>query len=153
MARRSRKHNTSTRAKVSAFQKLESWIERHLRHVLIGMLLVNLIFSLALFEPKPHTGGDNASYILLAESILRSGDGYSQGYRPVAPEPHTQYPFGYPLLLSPLSALFGRNILDFKFLSLAMILGSVALFSMLIRPLFAPLQWAALTLAAAVNPI
>lgn len=120
---------------------------------MIGMLLVNLIFSLALFEPKLHTGGDNASYILLAESILRSGDGYSQGYRPVAPEPHTQYPFGYPLLLSPLSALFGRNILDFKFLSLAMILGSVALFSMLIRPLFAPLQWAALTLAAAVNPI
>lgn len=153
MTRRSRKKKNLTRVKHSAYQRLEMWVKVHARHLLIGILALNLLFSLVLFEPKPHTGGDNAAYILLAESILRSGDGYAEGYRSVAPEPQTQYPFGYPLLLSPLSALFGRNILDFKLLSLAMILGSVALFSILIRPLFAPLPWAALTLAAAVNPV
>ncbi len=120
---------------------------------MIGMLLVNLIFSLALFEPKLHTGGDNAGYIMLAESILRLGDGYSEGYRPGPPVPHTQYPFGYPLLLTPLVALFGRNVLAFKFFSLALAVGSVALFSLLIKTIFRPVQWGVLTLAIAINPV
>ena len=117
------------------------------------MLAVNLFFCLALFDPKPHTGGDNASYIILAESILRAGDGYSDNITPGTSQPHTQYPFGYSLLLTPVVLLFGRSVVAFKFFSIALALGCVALFSLLVKPMLRPVQWAVLTLALALNPV
>jgi len=134
-------------------KKLESWIGENRRLVLNVILGGNLFLCLALFDPKPNCGGDNAVYITLAESILRPGDGYSLSFTPGEPKPYTLAPFGYPLLLAPFSALFGRNLIVFKLISLVFTIGSVALFALLIRPLFAPLTWAALTMAAAFNPV
>lgn len=48
--------------------------------------------------PAPHTGGDNASYIALARSLLDLGE-YREIYDPLAP-PHTQYPPVFPGILA-----------------------------------------------------
>ena len=133
-------------------KKLEAWIEKNRRLVLTVILGVNLFLCLALFDPKPYCGGDNAYYTILAQSLLQTGDGYSTYIATGIPEPFTIFPFGYPLILAPLIALFGVNLLLFKFLSLAIAMGSVILLSVLVRPLLSPLQWAVLTLAVAVNP-
>ena len=131
---------------------LEIWIEKNSRWVLLVILGINLSLSLALFDPKPDCGGDNAEYIFLAESIFRPGDSYKATYAPDESEIHKRFPFGYPLLLAPFSALFGRNLIVFKLISLVFTIGSVALFSLLIRSRFVPLIWATLTLAIALNP-
>jgi hypothetical protein len=48
-------------------------------------------------------GGDDAEYVLLANSLARF-DGYASGWYPGPPVPHTQYPPLFPLLLAPLVA-------------------------------------------------
>ncbi len=156
MTRRSRKKNAPAAAaplSASHGKRLESWIKEHTRQIMLASLALNLLACLALFDPKPHTGGDNASYIILAESILRPGDGYSDNITPGAPKPHTQYPFGYPLLLSPAVWLFGRNVVVLKLFSIALAVGSVAIFSALAGRLLPPAAWAGLTLAVALNPV
>lgn len=155
MSRRSRKkiprRTGSASSPLSA--RLESWIGSNRRRVTIVSLILNLLLCLALFEPKLHTGGDNANYIILAESILKTGDGYSQHISPGPPQPQTLYPFGYSLLLAPVVALLGPNVLALKALSILFSLGVVLLFSLLAWRLTGPLPWAGLTLAVAVNPV
>ncbi|HUU29852.1 MAG TPA: hypothetical protein VM123_18775 [archaeon] len=155
MARHSRKKAARAARPQSAspLKRLESAVKKHRKHIYAASMLVNLLLCLALFDPKPHTGGDNATYIILAESILRSGDGYSDTITPGEPKPHTQYPFGYPLLLAPLVALVGRNLVLLKLFSVLLAVASVALFSRLVERLAPPLAWAGLSLAAASNPV
>ena len=133
-------------------ENIESWLKAHPRRFLALILGVNLFFCIMLFDPKLHTGGDNAYYIKLAESILIPGDGYSSNIAPGGPKPHTHFPFGYPLLLAPMVALFHGNVVGLKLFSMALALGCVFLFYTLSRGLFPPLQWAALNLAMALNP-
>jgi hypothetical protein len=77
-------------------------------------LLLYIVLSILLFDPKLFTGGDNAVYIILAESIAK-GSGYKNIYIPEQ-TPHTQYPFGFPLLLSLFVLIFGTNVIALKFL-------------------------------------
>lgn len=80
---------------------------------LSAVLLIYTILSILLFDPKLFTGGDNAVYIILGESIA-SGKGYKNIYLPEA-SAHTQYPPGFPLLLAIFISMFGKNILILKF--------------------------------------
>lgn len=80
------------------------------------ILLIYTILSILLFDPKLFTGGDNAVYIALGESIA-SGKGYKNIYLPEE-SPHTQYPPGFPLLLAIFITIFGKNILILKFVIL-----------------------------------
>ncbi len=77
-------------------------------------LLIYVILSILLFDPKLFTGGDNAVYVILGESIA-AGKGYKNIYQPDEP-PHTQYPPGFPFLLSFGILIFGSNIILLKFL-------------------------------------
>jgi hypothetical protein len=52
----------------------------------------------SVFTPAPHTGGDNATYLSLAESLAR-GSGYVEHWDPEG-APHTKYPPAFPLLLA-----------------------------------------------------
>ncbi len=87
-----------------------SFISKH--KVLLLFTIIYLILSFFLFDPKLFVGGDNAVYIILAESIT-SGKGYRNLHLPDE-SPHTQYPFGFPLLLSLPILLFGTNIIILK---------------------------------------
>ena len=79
---------------------------------LLIFLFVYLVLSFVLFDPKIASGGDNAVYIILADSML-SGKGYRNIHLPEEPQ-HTLYPFGFPLLLVLPMLIFGRNIFVFK---------------------------------------
>ena len=81
--------------------------------ILVGIFL---LLSFLLFDPKLFTGGDNAVYAILGQSIAR-GKGYKDLYLPDE-QPHTQYPFGFPLLLTPLILVFGMNTIMLKCLVL-----------------------------------
>lgn len=117
-----------------------------------GLVLLHLLLCIALFEPKIHTGGDSATYVLLAESILEAGDGYALALEPGPPEPHTKYPPGYPLFLAPLVFLFGRNFVVLKLLSLVFTALSVLVFCAYAGKRREPVPWFLLALAFAVSP-
>ncbi|UCC72696.1 MAG: glycosyltransferase family 39 protein [Gemmatimonadota bacterium] len=79
-----------------------------------GLIVVHVVLAILLFDPKPYVGGDNAGYMILAESI-RTGQGYTDIHLPNAPR-HAQYPPVYPTLLAFAGALGGR-LVAFKILS------------------------------------
>ncbi|MDH4211804.1 MAG: hypothetical protein OEV79_10210 [candidate division WOR-3 bacterium] len=94
------------------------------RNLFILIVLgVYLILSLLMFDPKLFTGGDNVVYVILSQSIC-SGKGYKDLYLPGEP-PHTQYPFGFPLMLVPFVLMFGANIVILKLVVLLTGLGAL----------------------------
>lgn len=66
--------------------------------VTVMLVVAHLVLALLSFDPTPHTGGDNASYISLAHSLLERGT-YQELYDPALP-PHTQYPPAFPAILA-----------------------------------------------------
>lgn len=120
---------------------------------IIGALAaLHLLLCAVLFDPKIHTGGDSATYVLLAESILRTGDGFALSMVPGPPEAHIHYPPGYPLLLAPAVGLFGRNFIVLKLLSVLFTTVSVIIFCLYARGGRGRVPWWSLGLAFAVNP-
>ena len=87
-----------------------SFVKRNKFILLI--LFVYLILSVFLFDPKLSPGGDNAVYIILAESMI-SGKGYRNIHLPHEPE-HAFYPFGFPVILTLPVLIFGNNIFILK---------------------------------------
>jgi hypothetical protein len=82
---------------------IQDWARGHHDLLLVAALALYTVFSLLVFDPKPFVGGDNAAYVSLSKSLAQ-GKGLSEIWTPEA-KPHTQYPFGFPLLLAPVSAL------------------------------------------------
>ena len=117
-----------------------------------GLVALHVVLCAALFEPKIHTGGDSATYVLLAESLLTPGDGYSGSWEPGPPQAHTKYPPVYPAFLAPLVAIFGRNFVVLKLLSVVFTAASVFLFCRYARRRREPTPWFFLALAFAVSP-
>lgn len=62
-----------------------------------GSVLFYLLINLVIFNPVPATGGDNAGYMILAESLTQGE--YRDLYLPGEP-PHVKYPPVFPLLLA-----------------------------------------------------
>lgn len=67
--------------------------------------LLALALSLWTFDPKLSLSGDNTEFVTLARS-LASGEGLTYTHLP-EPRTSTKFPFGFPLLLAPVAALFG----------------------------------------------
>jgi hypothetical protein len=67
------------------------------------LILVHVALGLLTFQPRPHTGGDNAAYITLGESLLERG-AYLELWDPAEP-PHTKYPPVFPAVLAIAMAL------------------------------------------------
>lgn len=82
---------------------LSGWAEKNHRLLSIAVLILFIVLSLLMFDPKPFVGGDNAAYVSLSKSLVQ-GKGLTEIWTPGG-RPHTQYPFGFPLLLSPISLL------------------------------------------------
>ncbi len=73
---------------------------------------------------------DSATYIMLGKSLI-TGHGFK--YMGIS---HTKYPFMFPLMLSPIIGLFGRNFFLMRLLIVLMALGSVWLTFRLFRRAF-----------------
>lgn len=67
-------------------------------HVALAVALLHLALVLLSIVPRPHDGGDNASYLALARSLRENGT-YQELWDPAA-RAHTQYPPGWPLILA-----------------------------------------------------
>ncbi len=117
---------------------------------LAGLVAAHVILAILLFDPKPFVGGDNAGYMILAES-LQTGQGYRNIHLPAAPL-HSQYPPFYPIILAFVQAL-GGGLMAFKVLSVLFTTATVVAVFMLGR---VRLGWqVGLAIAApfALNPV
>ena len=110
---------------------------------------LHAVLGLLLYDPTLFTGGDNAGYMILGES-LRSLEGYRDLHLPGAPV-HTKYPPLYPALLAVLGWIGGLQL--FKLASLALTTGAVALVGGLGRRWLGPRLGIAAALLVAVNPV
>lgn len=69
------------------------------RLVVMGTVAgIHLVVMALMFDPAPHSGGDNTAYLALARSLLDHGQ-YLELWHPGRP-PHTQYPPGFPTILA-----------------------------------------------------
>jgi hypothetical protein len=91
---------------------------------LVAVLAAILLGSVAI--PAPHDGGDNATYLSLAHSLV-SGRGYTELWDPQVP-PHTKYPPVFPLALAALITLGVTTWSGFK-LFMALAVGGAAVFA------------------------
>ncbi|HTY08792.1 MAG TPA: hypothetical protein VMF29_06470, partial [Candidatus Edwardsbacteria bacterium] len=148
MSRRARHHGTPAEPPPRSIA-LAAWLERHWCWVLAALVLLYAAFAALAFDPKPFVGGDNAVYAALARS-LAGGRGLAELWTPQA-RPHTQYPFGFPLLLSPI-ALLGLGYPWFKLVPLLCGGAAVLLFPALLKGR-APLAIALPALLLALNPV
>lgn len=92
------------------------------KRIFLILFFIFLLITLFAYDPKPALGGDNIHYLLLARSLI-SFKGYRDLWHPKE-KPHTQYPFGFPLLIIPFLLIFGENSLFINFLPLIFFIGS-----------------------------
>ena len=96
-----------------------SFLSNNQRLYWIVVIIALVLYLINFNSFQVGTFGDDAAYIVLAQS-LASGQGYARINFPT-PEPEVAWPFGYPLLLTPLVAIFGAfNFSAFKLLSVAL---------------------------------
>jgi len=79
-------------------------------------LIIAFLIGVIYFNPNLHIAGDNARYLIVANSIL-AGTGYRIINSP-DPQFETRYPFAYPLILSFIIFLFGESLIFLKLFSL-----------------------------------
>lgn len=96
----------------------------------IGIFLIVLLFALGISLKNYHSiqigiTGDDATYVVLARSIAWH-DSYGLINGPGAPQP-TRFPFGFPLLLSPIAEFFPEAPEMMKFVSLIATLCNMSL--------------------------
>ncbi len=118
--------------------------------VLAGLVAAHILLGVLLFDPKPFIGGDNAAYMILAES-LETGQGYRNLHLPGSPT-HAQYPPFYPAVLTAARA-FGGGLITFKVISLLLTSASLVFICLLAR---GRLGWSgslAVTAPFAFNPV
>ena len=98
-----------------------------------GLILISLCLGLGHLTAGHNWGGDFAQYIMQAESVAKGTVAefiaanrwtMEQSYRPIGP---VAYPWGLPLLLAPLYAVCGVNLLAFKLVGVAAWLGVLLL--------------------------
>lgn len=100
MAKRRPKQGAAAKVKPGG---LAGYLPKGEGAALIVILSLYVLLSVLLFDPKPFVGGDNAAYVILSKA-LAAGRGLTELWTPEQ-RPHTQYPFGFPLLLAPVSLL------------------------------------------------
>ncbi len=115
------------------------------------IILSSLILCLLRFNTIP-VGSffDDAHYLVLAES-LANGHGYHLVNYPHAPVERA-FPPGWPVLLTPLAALFPGNLFFPKLLTLLLTLGTFLLVYTLLAPRLARPYQTGLLILVALNP-
>jgi len=139
--------------------KFNSWDDPQMKHmsrcskvVLAAIIIISgIIGLLRLNSFQVGAFPDDAHYIVLAESIS-SGQGYRLINFPHAPV-EWAFPPGWPLLLSPIVALFPGNYTALKLLSLAFWLASIFLTYRLFAKRIATPYLEILVGLVALNPI
>ena len=77
------------------------------------------------YNPAPHSGGDNSTYVSLAYALASTGS-YAEVYDP-AGAPHSKYPPVFPLILAALFMMGARTWAAVKSVAIVSTLAAVAL--------------------------
>jgi general stress protein CsbA len=95
------------------FHNVNDFLNRNFQVLFYTSLGLSFLFAALLFDLKVSIGGDDSAYIYRAARFVESGE-----------YPSFQGPL-YPLLISPLIALFGINLFLIKLLSLIFTVGQI----------------------------
>jgi hypothetical protein len=133
-----------------ALRGLARAVSRRGLPIAIALAAVHVLLGLASFQPTPHTGGDNAAYLSLAQSLLEDGR-YRNLYDPNTP-PHTQYPPVFPGILALALALGLKPWVQLKLVVLGFAAAAVAFTFLWIRRRRRPLLALGVGAALAVGP-
>ena len=118
------------------------------RYLLV--LFIALLILLGAFDTAIFTGGDNAQYITLAKSII-NGRYHNEAF--IGSPVEAEIPPGYPLIISPLIALFPNTYIPTKLLSLVcMLLAFLIVLKLFERFGIPPLATSIFVIAMALNP-
>jgi len=93
--------------------------------LLAASLVVSGVLVVRAFNPAPHSGGDNSTYVSLAYGLLTTGS-YTEVFDP-AGLPHTKYPPVFPLILAALIGLGARTWVALKWTAVVSTLLAVGL--------------------------
>lgn len=105
------------------------------RWILLLIIAVSLVYGVLNFNILLHTGGDNARYIMLGRSIMEGK--FMREINTVDQNIHTAYPPLYPMILSFLMTVFGKeNFFMLKLFSLLYYIFSVMVFYLLAKTYF-----------------
>ncbi|MBI3173486.1 MAG: hypothetical protein HYZ25_07195 [Chloroflexi bacterium] len=125
----------------------------------ISILLISALLSLSMLTRGHLWWDDFASYILQAQSLLH---GNPQGFvahnaftiqQSSYPPGPIAYPWGFPILLTPVLAIFGMKLLALKGLNTIFFLFFLVVFYQLTRTRLAPAWSLFLTAILAFNPV
>jgi hypothetical protein len=117
---------------------------------LAGLIVLHVMLALLVFQPAPHTGGDNAGYLTLARSLLERHE-YLDLYDPAEP-PHTKYPPVFPAILAIALALGLKPWVQLKLLTVGFSALAVAFSYLWIRRRGRPELATGVGLLLAVSP-
>jgi hypothetical protein len=149
-AARSEKHASAPPPKRTFVRVLVTAVHRRPWAFALGLGALHMLLALLSFMPTPHTGGDNASYIALARSLIEQR-AYLEMYDPGTPA-HTQYPPGFPVLLAIALTLGLRPWVQLKLVIAASAAVGVALTFLWVRRRRRPLLALGLATLLAVSP-
>ena len=116
----------------------------------LTLVLVHVVLAFLSASPAIHTGGDNAAYVSLANS-LASGGSYAEAWHPGAP-PHTKYPPLYPALLAVMMLLGAKTWGAFKAASMLLTGLAVAACFLVVRRAWSPRAAVAISALFALAP-
>ena len=105
---------------------------------------------MAAFDPQLNTNGDNAQFLILGESILQ-GKGLSHINTP-NDDPHTKYPFFYPLVVAGVLAVFPEGLVAVKLVNVVMGVAAAGMALALFRRRGHPILGLLVALVVAVSP-
>ena len=128
-ARRTDKIAHSASSASATPSRAQGYLAQHWLGITLAIMGLHLILALLLFDPKVSIGGDDSWYVLAAKDFW---DGLAY------PSWHGAL---YPIVLSPLVAIFGMAIPLFKVISICFVLGSIFLLSKAFRGKIHPLAW------------
>ena len=118
--------------------------------VLALVVATHLIMGFISSTPAIHTGGDNAAYLSLGQSLVRDG-AYNELWHPDSP-PHSQYPPVYPALLAMLMLLGAKTWGVFKTMSLLSTALATAFCFLWVRRLHGPRVAGVVALFFGISP-
>ncbi len=126
---------------------------------LIGILLISALFSLSMLTRGHLWWDDFASYILQAQSLLRGAPSEFVAHNAFTIEQSSYppgpiaYPWGFPMLLTPVLAVFGMKLLVLKGLNTIFFLLFLIVFYQLAKTRLASAWSLFLTAILAFNPV
>ena len=126
------------------FSRAGQWL------VPVTLVLVHVVLAFLSASPAIHTGGDNAAYVSLANSLASDGS-YVESWHPGAP-PHTKYPPLYPAVLALMMLLGAKTWGAFKAVSVLSTGLAVAACFLMVRRARGPRAAVAVSALFAVAP-